>query len=76
MAERGIKISEKTIRRRLSLNFGLKSYRPAQKPRLTEAMKKRRLEFAKKHLDLNTKMWKKVLFSGGSSIKQFSAQKY
>ena len=35
MAERGIKISEKTIRHRLSIDFGLKSYRPAQKPRLT-----------------------------------------
>ena len=41
MAERGINMSEKTIRRRLSVDFGLKSYRPAQKPRLTEAMKKR-----------------------------------
>ena len=40
MAERGIKISEKTIRHRLSMDFGLKSYRPAQKPRLTEAMKR------------------------------------
>ena len=35
MAERGIKISEKTIRHRLSMDFGLKSYRPALKPRLT-----------------------------------------
>ena len=41
MAERGINMSKKTIRRRLSVDFGLKSYRPAQKPRLTEAMKKR-----------------------------------
>ena len=51
MAKRGIKISEKTIRRSLSINFGLKSYRSTQKPRLTEAIKKKRLEFAKKHLD-------------------------
>ena len=36
MAERGINMSEKTIRRRLSVDFGLKSYRPAQKPRLTK----------------------------------------
>ena len=41
IAERGIKIIEKTIRRKLSMNFGLKSYRPAQKPRLTEVMRKK-----------------------------------
>ena len=40
MTARRIKISEKTIRHRLSKDFGLKSYRPAQKPRLTEAMKR------------------------------------
>ena len=40
MAEGGIKISEKTIRHRLFMDFGLKSYRPAQKPRLTGAMKR------------------------------------
>ena len=40
MAERGIKISEKTIRHRLSTDFDLKSCRPAQKPRLSEAMKR------------------------------------
>ena len=40
MEERGIKISEKTIRRRLSMDFGLKSFRPTQKPCLTETMKK------------------------------------
>ena len=60
MAERGIKINEKTIRRRLSMDFGLTSYRPAQKPRLIEAMKKKRLEFAKKNLEWNTKVWKNV----------------
>ena len=76
MAERGINMSEKTIRRRLSVDFGLKSYRPAQKPRLTEAMKKKRLEFAKRHLDWDTKMWKNVLFSDESSMKQFSVRKY
>ena len=76
MAERGINMSEKTIRRRLSVDFGLKSYRPAQKPRLTEAMKKKRLEFAKRHLDWDTKMWKNVLFSNESSMKQFSVRKY
>ena len=40
MAERGSKIYVKTITHRLSIDFGPKLYRPAQKPRLTEAMKR------------------------------------
>ena len=40
MAERGIKISEKIVSDRFSMDFGLKSYRPAQKPRLSEGMKR------------------------------------
>ena len=67
MAETGIKISEKTIRRRLSMSFNLKSYRSAQKPRLTEAIKKKCLESAKKHHHWDTEMWKNVLFSNESS---------
>ena len=76
MAERGIKISEKTIRRRLSMDLPLKLYKPTQKPRLTEAMKKKCLEFAKKHLDWDAEMRKNVLFSDKFSIKQISARKY
>ena len=76
MAEKNIKISKKAIRRRLSMDFGLKSYIPAEKSRLIEAMKKKRLEFAKKHLGWDTEMWKNVLFSDKPSIKQFSARKY
>ena len=76
MAERGIKITEKTFRHWLSIDFGLKSYRPAQKLRLTEAMKKKAFGVCRKHLDWDTEMWKNVLFSDGSSIKQFTAQKY
>ena len=70
------KISKKAIRRRLSMDFGLKSYIPAEKSRLIEAMKKKRLEFAKKYLGWDTEVWKNVLFSDKPSIKQFSARKY
>ena len=59
------------------MDFGLKLYRPAQKPRLNEAIKKKRLEFAKKKdLDWGTEMWKNALFSYESLLKQFFAQKY
>ena len=43
-------ISISTVLRRLSKGFCLKSHKPAAKPRLTSAMKKKRLFFANKHL--------------------------
>ena len=54
LIDTGTVVSTKTIQRRLSLEFGLKSRKPARKPRLTEAMKKKRLDFAKRHADWNT----------------------
>ena len=39
----------KIIQRWLSLEFGFESSKLARKPRLTQAMKKKRLDFAKKH---------------------------
>ena len=45
----GTEVSISTISRRLSKKFGLKSYKPAAKSRLTSAMKKKRLAFARKH---------------------------
>ena len=68
--------STKTIQRKLSLEFGIKSCKPARKPRLTESMKKKRLDFAKRHADWNTEIWKRVLFSDESSVSQFSVRKY
>ena len=76
LIDTGTAVSTKTIQRRLSLEFGLKSCKPARKPRLTEAMKKKRLDFAKRHADWNTEMWKRVLFSDESSVSQFSVRKY
>ena len=70
LIDTGTAISTKTIQRRLSL---LKS---CQRPRLTEAMKEKRLDFAKRHADWNTEMWKRVLFSDESSVSQFSVRKY
>ena len=40
LMDTGTAVSTKTIQRRLSLEFGLKSYRPARNPRLTKTMKK------------------------------------
>jgi len=62
LKDTGKVVSTKTIQRRLSLEFGLKSCKPARKPRLTEAMNKKRLDFAKRHAGWNTEMWKRYFF--------------
>ena len=46
---KGRRISHTTVSRRLSKEFNLKSYKPAKKPRLTAAMKAKRLQFANNH---------------------------
>ena len=43
-------ISINTVSRSLSNEFDLKFYKPAEKPRLASAMKKKRLSFFNKHL--------------------------
>ena len=63
-------VSISTVSRRLSKEFGLKSYKPAKKPKLTPIMKKR-LAFAKKHLHWIANDWGKVLFSDESTFQQF-----
>ena len=45
LVERGVSVSRMTVSRRLSQEFGLKSYKPARKPRLTPPMKAKRLAF-------------------------------
>ena len=47
---KGTNVSISTISCQLSKEFGLKFYKPAKKPRLTSQIKKKRLEFAKKHI--------------------------
>ena len=55
--------------------FGLKSHKPAKKPRLTEAMKAKRVIFANTSADWSEKQWGKVLFSDESTIQQFGTRK-
>ena len=45
----GTGVSTKTIQRKFTMEFCLKSCKPAGKPRLNQAMKKKHLDFAKKH---------------------------
>ena len=46
----GTTTSTSTLSRRLSKEMGLRSYRPAHKPRLTVSMVKERLAFARKYM--------------------------
>ena len=75
LLERGVTVGRVTVSRRLSLEFGLKSYKPARKPCLTPAMKAIRLAFATKHLDWTPAQWGKVMFSDESTLQQFVVRK-
>lgn len=65
------KVSLRTIRRRLSKEMGLKSYRPAVKPRLSKKNITDRIKFCKKYQHWTPDQWKQVLFTDEASIKQF-----
>ena len=53
----GADVSCKTVKRRLTKDFGLKTFKPAKKSRLTPAMKLKRLNFAKKHIHWSREHW-------------------
>ncbi|KAG1696946.1 Transposable element Tcb2 transposase [Nymphon striatum] len=75
LLEREVTVDRMTISRRLSREFGLKSYKPANKLRLTPAMKVKRLAFATKHQDWTPAQWGKVMFSDESTVQQFIVRK-
>ena len=72
---KGTDISRRTVSRRLVDDFDLKAHKPAHKPRLTQAMKSKRLAFAKKHVKWTIQQWQQVLFSDESTVQQFTNQK-
>ena len=55
----GIKVSKRTVRRRLAEEH-LIARRPIKKPHLSEAMKKKRLQWARKHQNMNVEDWSRV----------------
>ena len=69
-------VSSKTVKRRLTKDFGLKTFKPAKKPHLTPAMKLKRLNFAKKHINWSREQWSRVIFSDESCIQQFGSRKH
>ena len=59
MNSAGVDMSSRTVRRRL-IEAGLRAYRPRKKPKLTPAMKKKRLLWAKQFVTWNVDDWKRV----------------
>ena len=72
---KGTEISRRTVCRRLLDDFGLKVHKPARKPRLTQAMKNKRLAFAKKLATCTKQQWSEVLFSDESTVQKFTTRK-
>lgn len=70
----GIKASSSTLSRRLSNKLGLRSYRPAKKPKITPKMAKSRLEFARRYFHYTTEDWEKVLWTDESTFEQFGSR--
>ena len=72
---KGADISRRTVSRCLVIGFGLKARKPAEKPRLTPAMKAKHLGFAKKHAKRTIQQWQQVFFSDESTVQQFTTRK-
>lgn len=60
MKDEGINISKRTVQRRLA-EENLIGHRPTKKPRLTEAMKKKRLQWARQHRNMTVADWSRVI---------------
>ena len=54
---KGADVSRRTVSRPLVNDFSLKSRKPAEKNRLTPAMKAKRLVFAQKHVNWTIQQW-------------------
>jgi transposase len=68
LEEQGVKVSVNTLRRR-SYEQGFKCRRPLKKPKLTPAMIKKRLTWAKEHAAFTQDDWNKVVFSDESTFE-------
>ena len=75
LVAKGVKVSDLTVSRQLTYDFGSKSRKPAKKPLLTKFGKAKHLAFAKAHEYWTTEHWSKILFSDESTIQQFAVRK-
>ena len=71
---KGARMSKSTISRRLCKVFQFPSRKPAAKPKLTPAMKKKRPNFANKYKRWTADYWSKVRLSNESTLIQLKSQ--
>lgn len=64
-------VSTRTIRRRLSDKFKMAARKAVKKPLITEAARKKRLSWCKRHKDWTLDEWKRVIWSDESTFLQF-----
>ena len=74
LGDSGVIVSSSTVRKRL-ISDGLCAYTPARKPRLTSAMKAKRLAFAHKYKKWTVEDWRKVMWSDESHFEQFGTKR-
>lgn len=60
--ESGVAVSKRTVQRRLA-EEGLTGHRPTKKPRLTDAMKRRRFTWAREHSNMTVEDWNRVKYA-------------
>ena len=65
---RQVNVSSKTVKRRLR-DADLKSRRPVKVPRLSQNDKRRRLQFARAHVNWTIEQWKNILFTDETRIQ-------
>jgi transposase len=70
-----VTVSTRTIRRRLLKDAGLRSRRPALKPRLSLKNIRDRIAFCRAHRHWSITKWRQVMFSDETQIKQFAPHK-
>ncbi len=67
-----VKLSSRTIRRRLFEEMGLKSYKHACKPHLSKKNIKDRLNFCMQYKKWSPQQWENVMFSDKTIVCQFA----
>jgi hypothetical protein len=68
--QNGIRVSSRTVRRRLSVDFNLVARRPAKKPLMTHKQRLARLKFCREMRHKTADWWEKVMFTDETTFSQ------
>jgi hypothetical protein len=74
--DRGIRVSSRTVRRRLTNEFCLVARRPAKKPFITKQQISKRLKFCRFMQDKSKEWWEQVMFTDESTFQQVRGPGY